>query len=66
MLLDLMIPLSLLAFAIAIGPVLVMTRVEHHARKRAAMVPVRVTDDRNDAVDAPARPDDDRPLTVAR
>ena len=39
--------MSLLAFTVAIGPVLVMTLVEHHARKRAAVVPVRVTDDRH-------------------
>jgi hypothetical protein len=66
MLLFLMIPLSLLAFTIAIGPVLVMTLVEHHARRRAAMVPARVTGDRHDAIDVPARSGYERPLTVAR
>ena len=57
MLLFLMIPVSLLAFAIAIGPVLAMTLVEHHARKRAAVAPVRVADDRHDVIEASARPD---------
>ena len=55
MLLFLMIPVSLLAFAIAIGPVLAMTLVEHHACRRAAMVPARVTGDRPDAIDVPTR-----------
>jgi hypothetical protein len=51
MLLFLMIPLSLLAFTIAIGPVLVMTAVEHHSRARRSVVPARVAADRQDRLD---------------
>jgi len=53
MLLFLMIPLSLLAFAVAIGPVLAMTLVEHHQRRRAAAT-VRVADG-SAPIDVPAR-----------
>jgi hypothetical protein len=66
MLLFLMIPVSLLAFTLAIGPVLVMTLMEHHARKRAAMVPVRVGDDRRGVTDASAHSGYHRPLTTVR
>ena len=55
-----MIPLSLLAFTIAIGPVLAMTVVEHH-RSRSA-VPAGVTPDRDGPIDAQARADDGRHL----
>jgi len=65
-LLFLMIPVSLLAFAVAIGPVLVMTLMEHHARKRAAVVPVRVGDDHHDGIDASAGSEYDRPLMTGR
>jgi hypothetical protein len=54
MLLFLMIPVSVVAFALAVGPVLAMTLVEHHARRRAAAAAVRVADDRHDVIDAGA------------
>ena len=66
MLLFLMIPVSLLAFTIAIGPVLVMTLVELHARERAAVAPARIIDDRSHVIDASARSEYDRPLTGVR
>ena len=66
MLLFWMIPVSLLAFTVAIGPVLVMTLVEHRARARTAVVPATVTDDRRDVVDASASSGDDHHLTGVR
>ena len=65
MLLFLMIPVSLLAFTVAVGPVLAMSLVEHHARRRAAALPVRVADDRSHVDDAPSRLRDDGSLTGA-
>ena len=66
MLLFWMIPVSLLAFTVAIGPVLVMTLVEHHARRRAAVAPAAVIDNRREVIDAAASSRDDRHLTGVR
>ena len=63
MLLFLMIPVSLLAFTIAIGPVLVMTLLEHRAHERVAVAPARAGDDRHDARDGTERPERERTLT---
>jgi len=66
MLLFRMIPVTLRAFTIAIGSVLVMTLAKHHARKRVAVAPARIDDDRHDLLDIPARSGHDHTPTVVR
>jgi hypothetical protein len=61
MLLFLMIPLSLLAFTIALGPVLAMTVIEHH-RQRSTAVPAQVETDGTAPHEATSPVSDERTL----
>lgn len=62
MLLFLMIPLSLLAFTVAIGPVLAMTLIEHHRAQNHG--PARASADPGDPAATTATVEDDRNLVT--